>query len=198
MQLLARWHLNVDVSCMHLFKKFDRHLTSSSIPTYRDPLQPSRRLLLPGPRVHSPPDVADAGGAETREAAGRCTGRWPNIAAGGGHSVRQLGQLLKWNEFRSHWEKWWFMFMIWMNLLILVVFLNIELPFSFHMIISNWTLGKWSILKISSEWKESFDVNVGICFGWIWWENHRHEGGSEPFVKLVWKSGCKQITCLAW
>lgn len=96
------------------------------IPTCRDPLQPMS--VDPGPRVHSPPDVADAGGAETREAAGRCTGRWPNIAAGGGHSMRQVSNFLKWNEFRSHWEKWWFMFMIWRNLLILV-FLNIEHPF---------------------------------------------------------------------
>ena len=162
MQLLARWHLYIDVSCMHVFKRFDRNLTSS------DPnLQRSAATDVGCCRTPS----AFPAWRRRRRRCRNSRSCWAMRRLLTQHCSwwRSLGatagcQLRKWNEFRSHWEKWWFMFMIWRNLLILVVFLNIELPFSFHMIISNWTLGKWSILV--QQWVERV---IRCQCGYMFW-----------------------------
>lgn len=165
MQLLACWHLYIDVSCMHLLKRFDRNLTSS------DPnLQRSAATdvgFSPGPRVHSPPDVADAGGAEAREAAGRCAGCWPNIAAGGGHSMRQLVanfesemslEAIGWNGGSCSWFGWicWFLLYFWI--------LSFRFPFTWSFRIEHWENGPYYILV--QQWVERV---IRCQCGYMFW-----------------------------
>lgn len=206
MQLLARWQFihwcilyAVVVQCLFMFvlgflKRFDRNLIlirsqPAEICCSRCRFSRTPSAFLAWRRRRRRCRNSRSCWAMRRSPTQHCSW-WRSLDARAG------GQLLKWNEFRSHWEKWWFIFICWDEFVDTCCIFECWTSVFLSQDHFELNIGKM-VHTGSAVSGNSHSMSVWVCLGGSD-GYYRYEGGSEPFKTRVQVDKTNYCTCLEW